>query len=155
MLSDDVYRAKLATTFAALKQRAAALGDVALVEAVATPHFVKIALVPHAANACAVEIMVRGDQRYDIAVATEFYEDCVVDDLGLFELLMTAITRGDLVQRRHLARATGAERAIETIVHLSGGAVWRQGHTHPDVAKAIDDRETVFADRTFVPYRRA
>jgi hypothetical protein len=154
MLSDDVYRAKLTATFGDLKQATAPLADVALIDTVATPHFIKLALVPHATNACAVEIMVRADQFYDIALGTEFYEDCPVETFDLFGPLIFAVAAGDVIQRRHISRGTGTEREVETIVSMPGGRVWRKGHIHHRVAEVILDSDTVFTDRSFVPYRR-
>jgi hypothetical protein len=154
MFSDDVYRAKLAATFENLKHQAAPLADVALIDAAASPHFIKLALVPHAPNACAVEVMVRADQLYDIALGTEFYEDCPVEDFDLFGSILQAVSTGAVIQRRYVSRATGTERAVETLVQLPGGKVWRKGHLHTPVAEAVSEAETVFADRSFVPYRR-
>ena len=154
MLSDDVYRSQLAATFARLQDAVAPFAPDAQIASAATPDYVRLSLVPHAAGACAVEVMLRADQLYDISVGTEFYEDCAVQRFDLFEPLILAITRGDVVQRRHISSATGTERSIETIVTLPGGQVWRKGYVHTDVAGAIDDEATVFADRRFVPYRR-
>jgi hypothetical protein len=154
MLSDDVYRTRLAATYAMLKAAAAPFADIALIDSAATPDFARLSLIPNAAGACAVEIMLRADQLYDISLATEFYEDCPVTTFDLFEPLILAVTRGDVLQRRHLSAATGAERGIETIVSLPGGVVWTKGHVHSDVAAAIADERTLFQDRRFVPYRR-
>ena len=154
MLSDDVYRARLAATFASLKRAAATFADVAYVDSASTPDFVRLALVPKALGACAVEIMLRADQLYDISIATEFYEDCPVTQFEVFEPLILAVARGDVVQRRHISVATGTERTIETIVMLPGGQMWCRQHDHIGVAGSIDDEATVFEDRRFVPYQR-
>ena len=154
MLSDDVYRSELARSFASLKRATAPLADVAEIASAETPDFVRLSLLPHAAGACAVEIMLRADQLYDISVGAEFYEDCRIERFDLFEPLILAIARGDVVQRHHISSATGTERAIETIVPLPGGATWRKGHVHTLVAAAIAEASTVFEDRRYVPYRR-
>ena len=153
MLSDDVYRKRLAATFSGLRAAAAPFADIALIDSAATPDFARLSLIPNATGACAVEIMLRADQLYDISLGTEFYEDCAVTNFDLFEPLILAITLGDVVQRRHISAATGAERGIETIVSLPGGVLWRKGHVHADLAYAIADQSTVFQDRRFVPYR--
>ncbi len=154
MLSDDVYRSQLTTAFAALKRLAGELSDAAQAETAETRDFVRLALLPKAAGACAVEIMLRADQLYDIAIGNEFYEDCKVERFDLFQPLVTAITRGDVIQRHHISAATGTERSIETIVTLPGGEIWRKGHVHGSVAPAIPDAATLLKDRTFLPYRR-
>jgi hypothetical protein len=154
MLSDDVFRAELATAFAALVAAANAMSDVASVDTVFSPAFARLSLIPHVAAACPVEIMLRADQAYDILIGTEFYEDCPVERFDLFKPLLIAVAEGNVVQRHHISVATGTERRIETIVTLPGGEVWRNGHTHGGAASAVADDATVFQDRRFVPYRR-
>lgn len=154
MLSDDVYRAELAKCFADLERATSALAGAAEIVTAKTPDFVRLSLLPHAAGACPVEIMLRADQYYDISVANEFYEDCRIERFDLFAPLIAAIARGDVIQRRHISAATGTERAIETIVTLSGGVVWRQGHVHTAVAAAIAEPATLRDDRRFLPYLR-
>jgi hypothetical protein len=154
MFSTDVYRTKLLTTFEQLKALAQPLTGVALVDHVATPDFIKLALVPNVANACPVELMLRTDQLYDIAVGTEFYEDCPVDTFDDFAPLVRAIIEGNVTQRRHTSRATNTERAIETIVQLPNGTVWRKGHVHGDAGPVIAEADTLISTRNFVPYLR-
>ena len=137
MLSDDVYRSQLAATFADLKRAAEPFADVALIDSAATPDFVRLSLVPNADGACAVEVMLRADQLYDISLANEFYEDCKIQDFAQFEPLILAITRGDVIQRRTFSAATDTERAIDTIITLPNGQIWRKGHIHNDVPTAI------------------
>ena len=154
MLSDDVYRSALTATFASLKRLSAELAGAAHVDSAQTRDFVRLSLIPQASGACPVEIMLRADQLYDIAIGSEFYEDCKIERFDVFEPLIAAITRGDVIQRRQISVATGTERAIETLVTLPGGSVWRKGHVHPSVAPAIAEDATVSKDKRFLPYRR-
>lgn len=154
MLSDDVYRSQLTAAFAGLKRLSTQMSDVAHIDSAETRDFVRLSLIPHASGACPVEIMLRADQFYDIAIGNEFYEDCKIERFDVFEPLIKAITRGDVIQRRHISAATGTERAIETLVTLPGGTVWRKGHVHQGVANAIAQEATVSQDKRFLPYRR-
>lgn len=154
MFSTDVYRSKLLTTFEQLKALASPLATVAHIDHLATRDFIKLALVPNAPNACAVELMLRTDQFYDIAIANEFYEDCPVENFDDFAPLIRAITQGNVAQRRHTSRATGTERAIETLITLPSGTLWRKGHVHPDTAPIIAESDTLISTRNFVPYQR-
>ena len=154
MLSDDVFRSQLAGAFASLKQVAASFSDVARFDSAATPDFVRLSLIPDAAGACAVEIMLRADQHYDISLAAEFYEDRPIERFDLFEALILAVARGDVVQRHDLTVATGTERAVESIITLPGGQLWRHGYRHPGCADTSASDATVFRDRRFLPYRR-
>ena len=153
MLSDDVYRTQLSRTFADLVRNIAPLADVAEISHAQTGDYVRLSLLPFARGACAVEIMLRADQHYDISIGTEFYEDCVVEQFSLFGPLIEAIVDGHVIQRRHISSMTGTERSIETIVILADGAIWRKGHAHR-VASALSEDATVFDDRRYVPYRR-
>ncbi len=153
MLSDDVFRSQLAMTFADLLRTAEGLADVADVGHSQTREFVRLSLLPHARGACAVEVMLRADQLYDISIGTEFYEDCSIQRFETFVPLIEAIAKGDVIQRRHVSAVTGTERSIETMVRLPGGDVWRKGHDYR-VASAIPDDGTVFDDRRYVAYRR-
>lgn len=153
MLSDDVFRSQLTMTFTDLLQTAERLSDVADIGHAQTREFVRLSMLPHARGACAVEVMLRSDQMYDISIGTEFYEDCRIQSFGTFVPLIEAIAKGDVIQRRHVSAVTGTERSIETLVRLPGGEVWRKGHDYT-VASAIPDDRTVFDDRWYVAYRR-
>ena len=154
MLADDVYRTKLQTTTAGLKQIIASLSDVAEIVVAQSPEHARFSLIPHAIGACPVEILLRADQYYDIALASEFYEDCRIENLGLFEQLIQAVANGDVIQRHYISAATGAERAVESIVTLPGGTVWHKGHVHSRLSGALADGRAVYNDRRFLPYRR-
>lgn len=153
MLSDDVFRTHLSATFADLLRTAERLSDVADVGHAQTREFVRLSLLPHARGACAVEIMLRADQLYDVSIDTEFYEDCRIQKFETFVPLIEAIAKGNVTQRRHVSAATGTERSIETLVQLPGSEVWRKGHDYR-VASAIADDGTIFDDRRYVAYRR-
>ena len=153
MLSDDVFRTRLAATFADLLLKAERLADVADIGHSQTLEFVRLSLLPHARGACAVEIMLRADQLYDVSIGTEFYEDCRIQRFETFAPLIEAIAAGHVIQRRHISAVTGSERSIETLVRLPAGEVWRKGHVFRS-APAIADENTVFDDRRYVAYRR-
>ena len=154
MLSDDVFRLQLTQTFSELLTLATALADVAEISHIETPRYARLSLMPHAPGACPVELMMRIDQHYDIEIGHQFYEDCPMNGFSEFVPLVAAITRGDVVQRRHVSIATGTERSVETIVPLAGGALWQKSRNHEDVASAVAEQDTVFRDRRFVSYRR-
>ena len=74
--------------------------------------------------------------------------------LDLLLPLLEAITAGRVVQRRWISRATGACRAVESIVTLADGTQWRDGRTTGSVAEAVPRDETERHDHHFLPYRR-
>ena len=154
MLSDDVYRAKLRSTVNGLKTAAAPFADVAEVEITESADYSRLSMIPRTAGACPVVIMLRSDQQFDIALGAEFYEDCRLDRLELFEPLIQAVTSGNVIQRHYISTATGTEQAVETIVTLPDGSHWHKGHVLTRMANALSGGRALLEDRRFLPYRR-
>jgi hypothetical protein len=150
MTSDDVYRAKLRKTAADLRQAVAPLDGFAKVALETSEQGVRLVLVPLTAGACPVELMVRADQKYDIAVGVLLYEDRPVERLELFKPLILAVVDGAVVERRTVSALTGMEAGRETIVTLADGSQWRAGGQ----AREGDGEEWIAEDREFLPYRR-
>jgi hypothetical protein len=160
MLSDDVYRSKLASAFAGIRRAADALSSVAEVEASEGPARLRLALNPRTPGACPLELMVRADQRYDIQIGTEFYEDCPVESIEDFEALISAVAAGDVVTRHYFSAATGQLRVVETVVRLPGPRLWKRGYTIGQPGKTASAQAdpsadgSVVKDRNFLPYKR-
>ena len=150
MYSDDVYRAKLRATVAELREMLAGLEGSAKVSLDLTDQGARIALSPLAEGACPVELMVRADQHFDIAVGALLYEDRPVERLELFKPLIDAIVNGAVVERRYRSALTGLETGRETLVTLTDGSRWTDGR----VDWSGDTAERLAEDRIFLPYRR-
>lgn len=148
MYSDDVYRAKLRSTFADLQQALTRLDGYAKAAVDFSEQGARLTLTPHVTGACPVELMVRADQYYDIAVGAQLYEDLPVDRLEIFKPLILAIVDGAVVERHHLSALTGVETGHETIVTMPFGGRWIEGSG----ARAGGERTA--EDRLFLPYRR-
>ena len=112
-MSDDVYRTSLAPAMAKVRARAESFSDVAEIGYWEAPEFVRVCVLPQAHGACPFDLMVRANQKYDVQIGEEFYEDCPVTHLSLFDDLLAALAEGRLVQRRHVSVATGCAWAIE------------------------------------------
>lgn len=154
MLPDDVYRSRMAATFAEVQRVVRALSDVAIVSARDETSRHRLTLQPSARGACPIELMVRIDQRYDIEIGSEFYEDCEVAEFSDFAALVQAVAEGDVVTRHTFSAATGSLRSVETVVRLPGGRRWSLGHVIAPGGSSADDADTIVKDRTFLPYRR-
>ena len=151
MLSDDTYRTRLARTIEDLVQWARSGGGADIEQAWVESGW-RLAVMPHAANACPFELLLRRDQRYDLAIAGETYEDQAIESLDIFRPLVEAIAAGSVVVRRRLSAATGTLLSVDTLIWLADGALWR------GVRETDADRpgaEPVGSDRHYVPYRRA
>jgi hypothetical protein len=160
MLSDDVFRAKRTVTIAELSAWTGFVADVAHVEMGEIGDAWRIALTPHIRTACPVELLLRDDQRYDVRIAGETYEDRPIASLEMFLPVLQAIVDGRVVTRETYSALTGSLRDVETIVRLPDGTVFHQrkqngadqlaGQPPANGAPIIEVR-----DRHYVPYHRA
>lgn len=152
MLATDAYLAKLEQTIASLKAWTGFIADVAAVETGDGASSWRLVIRPKAPQACPVELLLRHDQLYDIAVASEVYEDQRAEDLDGFLRLIEAIAEGRVVTRTEQSRATGAVYAVETRVDIAPGKAWVRRRELP-AARIADPEQTIFTDRHYTPYR--
>lgn len=152
MLATDAYLAKLEQTIASLKAWTGFIADVAAIEASDGANSWRLAIRPKAPQACPLELLLRRDQHYDIALGSEVYEDQPADDLDLFLGLVKAIAEGRVVTRTERSMATGATIAIETMVATGEGRRWVRRRQLP-VAAVADPEQVICHDRHYTPYR--
>lgn len=156
MLSDDVYRSKFDAALANIARAVEELADVADIDARRERSNFRLALQPRMRGACPLELLLRADQRYDLQVGSEFYEDCEVHAFEDFEALVRAVASGRVVTRHYFSAATGSLRSVETVVMFADGRDWRKSHRiagRDDGSNEGADGILV-KDRTFLPYRR-
>jgi hypothetical protein len=108
-------------------------------------HFL-LSIEPKVSGACPVAIAIRGNGRFDLAVAGETYEDRVLSSLDEIVVLLERITEGHVVQRRWMSTTTGVPLAVETLIRLGADNIWRDGIAAGDGGER--------RDRHFLPYRR-
>lgn len=150
MISDDVYRSRLQATIAALKYWVPEIKDVASVMEETSHEYWKIIVAPHVDGACAFELLLRTDQKHDLFISGELYEDLPTESLDQFVPLVEAIAAGRIIQRREFARATGMPLSVETIIDVAAREPWRQKRMLASIpTAAIETR-----DHHFLPYRR-
>jgi hypothetical protein len=153
MLSDDVFRSKLGQTAAALKAWTGFVADVARPEVDEAPGTFRLALTPATPEACPVDVELREERRYDLAVGEEVYEDLPLDSLDDVLPLLEAVTAGRVFTRRLLSPATGALLGIESHILAEGRPPWI-GRRLLDGVAAGDLDDAIIEDRHYVPYRR-
>ena len=153
MVSDDTFRHRLQHVITALEVWAAEMEPWADV----THGFIagawRIGAVPHANTACPFEIVLRPDQKFDITVAGETYEDQPLDVLTDIPQIVRAIANGQVVIRRWSSWRTDLVYNVETIIDLPGTDEGRFERPNPD-APPIEDVELIADVRTYAPYRR-
>jgi len=153
MLPDDTFEVKLTETMAAVRAWSGFVADVAEVEDTEIGDAWHFGLVPHMAGACPVEVVVRrGDQRCDLTIAGETYEDVELGNLDLLPKLIAAVADGRVIRRHGVSRTTGLRHFTATIVHLPDGSVFEAAHASPG-APAVE-AEIEWRDLHFLPYRR-
>ena len=82
-----------------------------------TPAFWRLALLPHAANACPVELILHRDsQTYDIQLGHEAYEAKAIEAFRLFEPLLDAVVGGQVVTTEAISPGGGQLLAVVTRV---------------------------------------
>lgn len=155
MLPDDVFRAHLQSTTAELARWAESIRDVAGAVVAEGPGFWKLTVTPRTWGACPFELLLRSDQKLDITLAKETYEDRPMPSLDRFPVLVRAIADGHVVERHWRSLDTGALAIVETIITPSTGEPWRDHRlvTGDGHAAAPGPRLSML-DRHFLPFRR-
>jgi hypothetical protein len=154
MLPDDLFRSQLQTTMTVLKYWAPSIAEAARIDEQETGSFWKLSVTPRLGGSCPFELIFRFDQRFDLAVADETYENLQIETFDLFLPFAEAIAAGDVVQRRWISRLTGIERSVETIVTMPAGRVWREARGELPTVPSLDDDGTELRERRFLPYLR-
>lgn len=154
MSPDDAFLARLQATIASLRYWVPTIADTARVEELDTPVSWKLAATPKASAACPFELLLRGDQRYDILIAGEAFEDLPIESLDMFVPLVEAIAAGDVCQRIASSAATGTDHWIETVVTLRPGETWRQRRVIAPLPSGAGPADLIVTERHFLPYRR-
>ncbi len=153
MLPDDVFRSHLEATSAELARWAEGVRDVAETGVSEGPGFWKLTVAPRAAGACPFELLLRADQKLDITLAGETYEDRPMPGLDRLPALVRAIEDGRVIERHWQSLDTGAIAVVETVISPATGEPWSdrrlifpgQQKNGPRLAKR---------DRHFLPFRR-
>lgn len=152
MRASDAFRNELHAAIAALRAWAQGLADVADIAETEADDYWRLALRPHAATACPVELVVYADQRYDIAIGGEVWEDNTLGAASELLPLLAAISEGRVVTRTWETLATGAPFEVESIVE-TGERPWRAARTNPALARIVSREDCVARTRHYAPYR--
>jgi hypothetical protein len=149
MRRDDAFLTRLQVTITTLRYWAPSIAHAAAVEETETDASWGMRISPAVKEACPFELILRADQMHDLAVAGQEYPDRPTESLDLFVPLCEAIAAGAVLQRRWSSPLTGLSRAVETLIMLEDGRVWRGA---PSDLVAGGDWQS--SDRYFLPYRR-
>lgn len=155
MFSDDVYRSHLAKTISTLENWAQSMADCAVIDTEIQSSFWKMVALPLIPGPCPLELMLRADQRFNVQIGGEVYEDKPVDAFSFFPMLARAVAAGR-VERISIKNAlTGTLEAIETRVTLEDGWAWIGERRVTARTQRRADNAQVHSIHRFLPYRRA
>jgi hypothetical protein len=152
--SDDQFRLAFEAATARLDAWTDRHRDCAHVTLERVGHFWRLSLTPHAANACAVELILHRDtQSFDIQFGPEAYEAQPIDTFDLFEPLLNAVVAGGIVTRQTSSAAGARVLMVETVVQPEDRVAWIGERRQPGTRVVSVDAVTT-RDRHWVPYRR-
>jgi hypothetical protein len=154
MFSDDVYRSKLSTVIDTLDAWAREQSGVAEIVTDINAAFWKLSVTPFAPGACPFELMLRADQRFNVQIGDEVYEDKPVDTFAFFPMLVRAISSGNVERSEVSSALTAALESVETRVTLEDGWAWiGERRAGPRGSRRT---ETALEQRAyrFLPYQR-
>lgn len=124
MLPDDVFRDRLERTLVEVEAIVSKMRDCASVNVSATPRYWRVTVVPFFASACPFELMIKSDQKFNLKLASEVFENRPVDHFELFPHLIRAIDEGHVEKISKFDVTTGALVAVEMRVALGPGWEW-------------------------------
>ncbi len=153
MLSDDVFQAALMQTMASLRAWSGFVADVADIEDAEIGESWHFALTPHMPGACPVDLVIRSDQRFDLGLDGESYEDRPIEALDLFPRLIEAVADGRVIRRYAVSRATGLLQTVSTLVPLGDGNAFEADRPIAG-APALADPPLEWRNVHYLPYRR-
>ncbi len=153
MLSDDVYITRFRATVADLEAWLKSLSGVAAIETHRDEATWRVSAVPNANEACPFELMLRLDQRFDLTVGPETYEDQAITSMEMFTPLLAAVTNGQLVTSTWSTASTGMVVAIATKISPEGGRVWSSRRA-VRTTNSTDPDGLMRRDRHYIPYAR-
>jgi hypothetical protein len=154
MLSDDVYLSRLRGTTSILEAWAHAVRVHALVDVGHDEASWRLSVLPHARQACPFELMLRNDQRFDLTVGAETFEDLPITSLEIFGPLLEAIAAGNVAISSVSTVATGMNIGVETVITPVDLAPWIGLRAVAPAAFQITNIPVVRSERRFAPYAR-
>jgi hypothetical protein len=152
MLAEDIYRNRLADLVSKLEAWAQAYRDTGSMDTKQGAGFWRVIARPRTPGACPVTLVLRDDQKFDLSIAGDLFEDRAIDDFALFPGLLEAVAQGR-VERTHYACAlTGTPLGHETHVLLEDGRTW--GERRLRNGARIESGAVLENLQRFLPYRR-
>jgi hypothetical protein len=156
MQSDDQFRLAFEAATSRLATWAGRQQDAADVIVETVGAFWRLSLVPHAANACPVELILHRDtQSFDVQFGPEVYEGQPIEAFEAFEPLLDAAVAGHVITRNVSSGHGGLALMVQTVVQPDDRIAWiAERRMVAEAQSAVAMAAAVARDRHWVPYRR-
>ena len=154
MIPDDQFETRRLGVSRELSEWADEFRDVISADKSSADNMLRFTVEPHAEGACPFEIGIRDDQRYDIAVGDQFFEDQAVEDFTLFAKLARAIGDGRVIRRELVSPLSGQLLFLQIIIGFAGSGCWLREKIVAERGD-VDRSELIARDRHYVPYKGA
>lgn len=151
MLADDTFRSELAVLINKLTSWAEAQREAGAVDIRSGNGFWSVSTRPATQGACPIALVLRSDQKFDLAIGPERIEDRQINDFGFFPKLVKAVSEGLVERKVHTCALTGAKLSHELRVLLGGGEVWSEGQRS---SSPVLGERVLEETRRYLPYVR-
>lgn len=152
MLAEDLFRTRLAGLIAKLEDWAARYSETGSMDAKYGTGFWRVVARPSTPGTCPVTLVLRADQKFDLSLAGDLFEDRPIENFDIFPPLLEAVAQGRVERTHYTSALTGAPLGHETRVLLSDGGSWGERRMRSN-AHAIDGAIMENRQR-FLPYSR-
>lgn len=152
--ADDVFRAGLRSATESLTAWGKAVAPEAAIEIREAGGFWRLTARPKTKGACPLTLVLRNDQKFDLGLAGERFEDRDIEDFALFGAIARAVEQGRVEQVRSACAFTGAPRSIETRLIFEDGSVWSSARWLASAPRQAAGEDEVQDTVRFLPYRR-
>ncbi|HRK19910.1 MAG TPA: hypothetical protein PK970_13210 [Hyphomicrobiaceae bacterium] len=153
MLADDSFQKLFAEATGSLERLLDGVRSVADVDIERGARFWRGRMTPRQANACPFECVLHTTQVFDLEMASLKAEGLPLTEAATIVALARAAIDGTVVVRHYSSAGTGLDLGREVRVPMPDGTVWTLGERKRPGRPALLT-ETIFQDRSFVPYTR-
>ncbi|MGI9409369.1 MAG: hypothetical protein ACR2OV_04800 [Hyphomicrobiaceae bacterium] len=153
-LSDENYNNQLNDTKSALIQWSEhnSAGAEMIIDGTST--YWRISARPAEPSLCPIELILRSDRKYDLAIASATVEDREIESFALFHELFDSVAAGRPFSRAFISRNTSQHLGMTTTVPLSELPDWEFRILTP-LGEVCGLEDALVEERHYARYTRA
>lgn len=153
MYADDIFRRELSALTAKLAAWADGLRDAGTFDIREGSGYWSLRARPATPGACPLSLVLRNDQKYDLALDDQRFEDRPIEHFSFFSALAQAVGEGRIERKILSTAATGEPLFLEIIVLMADGQRWSERRARANIPSLTG--ELVEDTLPYLPYRRA